>query len=52
MTEYEDEISMEEESNTYEDVYDDEGVDELEENDEISPEEQAFMRGYRNKKST
>jgi len=40
-------VSMEEETNSYEDVYDDDGIEELEENDEISPEEQAFMRGYR-----
>ncbi len=29
-----------------ENVYDEEGQEELVDNDEISPEEEAFMRGY------
>lgn len=29
-----------------EDVYEEEGIENLEEDDEISPEEEAFMRGY------
>lgn len=32
--------------NEFESVYDDEGREELVEDDEISPEEQAFMIGY------
>ena len=35
-----------EEEEKYESVYDDQGREALTENDEISPEEEAFMQGY------
>ena len=37
-------------SDEFDDVYDEEDLDDLEENDEISPEEEAFMKGYDKKK--
>lgn len=30
----------------YEDIYDEEGREDMMEGDELSPEEEAFMRGY------
>jgi hypothetical protein len=37
---------MEEERDEFEEVYDDESREELVDNDQISPEEEAFMAGY------
>ena len=37
---------MEEERDDFEEVYDDESREELVDNDQISPEEEAFMAGY------
>ncbi|MBN1646251.1 hypothetical protein JW868_04395 [Candidatus Woesearchaeota archaeon] len=35
-----------EEEDTFDTVYDDDGREEMATNDEISPEEEAFMKGY------
>lgn len=37
---------MEEEKDDFEEVYDDESREDLVDNDQISPEEEAFMAGY------
>ena len=37
---------MDEERDDFEEVYDDESREELVDNDQISPEEEAFMAGY------
>ena len=37
---------MEDERDEFEEVYDDESREELVDNDQISPEEEAFMAGY------
>ena len=41
---------MEEEKNDFEEVYDDDARETLVENDQISPEEEAFMSGYEEQK--
>lgn len=41
---------MADEENNLDEVYDDEGREDLVENDEISPEEQGFMAGYEDQK--
>ncbi|MFT4282841.1 MAG: hypothetical protein ACMXX6_00260 [Candidatus Woesearchaeota archaeon] len=37
---------MEDDEKSFDEVYDDEAIEDLVENDEISPEEEAFMSGY------
>lgn len=44
------EFFMDEEEQNIEEVYDDEAREDLVENDEISPEEEAFMAGYEERK--
>ncbi len=38
--------SMADDEQNFEEVYDDDATEDLVENDEISPEEEAFMKGY------
>lgn len=42
---------MRDEDQGFDEVYDDEATEDLVENDEISPEEEAFMKGYNEVKS-
>ena len=37
---------MKEDDQSFDEVYDDDAAEDLVENDEISPEEEAFMKGY------
>ena len=41
---------MVDDEQNFEEVYDDEAAEDLVENDEISPEEEAFMKGYNEQK--
>jgi hypothetical protein len=41
---------MKEDDQNFDEVYDDDATEDLVENDEISPEEEAFMKGYNEQK--